>query len=98
MLQTALMTVLHLAVMGCVVWCVAGTMLPTADHRPGLGAGWMTSGPGLTHTLSRSPLVRVAHMNPVEWGWAMSVGARIGPISMHHQPMKPMAHLPSAVR
>lgn len=71
------------------VHCVGGTMLPTADHRPGLGAGWMTSGPGSTHTLLRRAWVRGAHM--IQAG-------RGGPTPMHHQPMKPIAHLHGAVR
>ena len=93
------------------VYCVAGTMLPTADHRLGLGAGWMTSGHGLTHTLSRCPWVSEAQMNQVGRGrpseaqmnqvgrgGVKPVGPRIGPVPLNHQPMKPRAHLPSAVR
>ncbi len=106
------------------VYCVARTTLPTADHRPVLDAGWMTSGPGLTHTLLRRPWVRgadmiqtgrggpseanmnqvewggpsEANMNQVEWGGAFPVELRIGRTNMDHQPMKPVAHLHSAVR
>ncbi len=119
------------------VYCVARTTLPTADHRPVLDAGWMTSGPGLTHTLLRRPWVRGAdmiqtgrggpseanmnqvewggpseanmnqvewggasgaNMNQVEWGGAFPVKLRIGRTNMDHQPMKPVAHLHSAVR